>query len=425
MQESKGENMHFYTSVNINYLPKARILAKTIKEYCPGSKFSLVFSDVIPEEIVAEREPFDEVITVLELGIPVENIHLWIYEHTVVELCTAVKGQALVRFLEGGSDKVVYLDPDIAVFQNLECLNQLLDEHDVVLTPHVTIPETTKVGITDNEVAALKHGIYNFGFYAVKNSKNGLAFARWWRDRLVDYCYDDIPNGIFTDQRWGDLAPAMFEGVYIWKDPGCNVATWNISNRIITKDGGKYYVNGSPLKFYHFSGFDSGSQATMLERYSDGNMALYELRKWYIERQKEEEQERYENYPSKYNFYDNQERVEKKERILFRNRLDIINFFKETNPYVVEQERSYYYWYRDENNHFKTAEKKLQEIETAMKLLQDEKTETESQLVEMTGRAKQLEREFAETSAQAAALKDKLDRIFLSKIGWIAKRILK
>lgn len=417
--------MHFYTSVNINYLPKARILAKTIKAHCPRSKFSLIFSDVIPEEIVVEQEPFDEIITVLDLGIPVENINLWIYEHTVVELCTAVKGQALVRFLESGSDKVVYLDPDIAVFQSLECLEQLLDEHDIVLTPHVTIPEATTVGITDNEIAALKHGIYNFGFYAVKNSENGLAFARWWRDRLVDFCYDDIPNGIFTDQRWGDLAPAMFRGVYIWKDPGCNVATWNISNRIITKESGKFYVNGSPLKFYHFSGFDSGSQATMLDRYSDGNMALYELRKWYIERQKEEEQERYENYPSKYNFYDNQERVEKEERILFRNRLDIINFFRETNPYIVSQERSYYYWYRDENNHFKTTAKKLQETEAALKSLQEEKECVENQLMEMTGKAEQLERGLKEASEEAIALKNKLDKILLSKIGWIAKRILK
>ncbi len=26
--------MHFYTSVNINYLPKARILAESVKKYC-------------------------------------------------------------------------------------------------------------------------------------------------------------------------------------------------------------------------------------------------------------------------------------------------------------------------------------------------------------------------------------------------------
>lgn len=429
----RGIEMHFYTSININYLPKARILAKSIKKYCSDAKFSLVFSDVIPEEIHVENEPFDEIITVLDLGIPVENIQVWIYEHTVVELCTAVKGQALVRFLEEGSDKVVYLDPDIAVFQELSCLSCLLDEHDVVLTPHVTIPEQTAVGITDNEVAALKHGIYNFGFYAVKNSENGLAFAKWWRDRLIDYCYDDIPNGIFTDQRWGDLAPAMFEGIYIWKDPGCNVATWNISNRIITKaENGVFYVNGSPLKFYHFSGFDSGSQAAMLERYSDGNLALYELRKWYIERQKEEEQERYENYPSRYNYYDNQERVTKEERVLFRNRLDIINFFRKTNPYIVKQERSYYYWYRDENNHIKTPEQLLQKAQTSIEVLQEQLSREENSVVDLQRQVdlsmaekNKLQRQIAELTIQISDLSNQIDKIYNSKIGWIVKKIVK
>lgn len=411
--------MHFYTSININYLPKARVLAKTIKKYCPDSKFTLVFSDVMPEEIDVAKEPFDEIISVLELGIPVDNIYLWIYEHSVVELCTAVKGQALVNFLESGTDDVVYLDPDIAVFQDLKCLEELLNQYDIILTPHVTIPEMTKIGIGDNEIAALKHGTFNFGFYAVKNSPNGKKFAYWWRDRLIDYCYDNIPGGIFTDQKWGDLVPSMFEGVYIWKDPGCNVATWNISNRKITKDeNGKFFVNGSPLKFYHFSGFDSGSQAMMLDRYSEGNIALYELRKWYIERQIQEEQGRYEQYPSKYNFYDNGERVTKEERIMFRNRLDIINFFKDTNPYIVNQDRSYYYWYRDENNHFKTPEKLLNEAEARLQKVNEELESVREELTKVRQENRLLQENLGLKEKRLKAIAD-------SKLGWIVDKFVK
>lgn len=396
--------MHFYTSININYLPKARILAKSIRKYCPESKISLVFSDILPDTVDPNKEPFDEIITISELGLPVGNLELWIYEHTVVELCTAVKGQALLKFLEEGSDKVVYLDPDIAVFDDLECLDRLLDEHDIIFTPHVTIPEDNDQGIWDNEVCALKHGTFNFGFYAVKNGDNGLAFARWWRDRLIDYCYDNIPEGIFTDQRWGDLAPCLFDGVYVWKDTGCNVATWNISNRKIVRDDDVFFANGSKLKFYHFSGFDSGSQATMLDRYSQGNTALYELRKWYIERQEEEEQAKYEKYPSKYNFYDNGMAVTWEERVLFRNRLDIIEFFKETNPYIVKQERSYYYWYRDETNHLKTTEKLYEVAVTELKIA-EEKLKSHSNEIEL--------------------LNMKLQKVNNSKFGWLINKIIK
>lgn len=341
--------MHFYTSININYLPKARILAKSVKQYCKDAKFSLVFSDALPKEIDAANEPFDEIVFIQDLGIPVKNLDLWIFGHTVVELCTAVKGQALVKFLEEGSDKVVYLDPDIAVFHDLHEMEELLERYDIVLTPHVTIPEENQVDIANNEICALKHGAYNFGFYAVRNSENGLAFARWWRDRLVDFCYDDIPNGIFTDQKWGDLVPCMFEGVHITRDPGYNVSTWNISHRIVDKNQEDILiVNNVPLKFYHFSGFDSGAQADMLDLYAGGNRYLYDLRKWYIKRMAEEEQERYGSYPSKYNYYDNSEVVQKEERLLIRTRSDVTDYFKETNPYLVDQEKSYYHWFRNE-----------------------------------------------------------------------------
>ncbi|MDO4343731.1 MAG: hypothetical protein Q4C50_02895 [Eubacteriales bacterium] len=363
--------MHFYTSVNINYLPKARILAKSVKEYCKDSVFSLIFSDQWPEEINPKAEPFDEIITIDKLGIPVGNLDFWIYTHTVVELCTAVKGQALVNFLENGSDKVVYLDPDIAVFNDLHELEQMLDRYSVILTPHVTIQEKEKAAIMDNEICALKHGAYNFGFYAVKNDENGCAFAKWWRDRLLDFCFDDIPNGIFTDQKWGDLAPCLFENIYITRDPGYNVSTWNISNRTISKTKeGIYLVNGVPLKFYHFSGFDSGAQADMLGLYAKGNKCLYELRKWYIKRQEEEEQDKYAQYPSKYNFYDNGEKITKDERELLRKRLDVLEYFESTNPYKVEQTKSYYRWYRAEiaaDSGDKTDMEKLREENTRLK----------------------------------------------------------
>lgn len=360
--------MHFYTSINNNYLAKARVLAKSVKQYCKDAKFSLVLSDRVLEDIDWSKEPFDEVITVDQLGIPVKHLPQWIYIHTVVELCTAVKGQALVNFLENGSDKVVYLDPDIAVFDDLHEMEQLLDQYDVLLTPHQTIPESKERDIINNEICSLKHGIYNFGFYAVKNSPNGLKFARWWRDRLVQFCYDDIPNGLFTDQRWGDLAPAMFEGIHILRDPGYNVSTWNVTTRTVTKESdGRYFVNGVPLKFYHFSGFDSGNQEIMLNLQGNGNPNLYELREWYIQRQDEEGQQTYYSIPSIYNFYDNGEKIAKEERLLMRKRQDLMDYFEKTDPSVVEQERSYYKWYRSEMAEEIVArneyEKKIQDLQ--------------------------------------------------------------
>jgi hypothetical protein len=343
--------MTIFTSVNNFYLAKARVLAKSVKKYIPDATFILILSDKIPVGFVQENEPFDEVITIDNLGIPVENLNIWIYMHSVVELCTAVKGQALYNLLEK-YEKVIYIDPDIAVFNDLHILDNLLDQYDIIFTPHLTVPEENDRDIKNNEICSMQHGVYNFGFFAVRANENGKSYAKWYRDRLLNYCIDDIPNGLFTDQRWGDIAPAFFDNLYIWKDPGANVSTWNLTHRHVTKKDNVYYVNGTPLLFYHFSGFDSGAQLGMLDMYSKGNPVLYELRKWYVEEINKNGQKECEKSKCFYNLYLDGTVVKQEERVLFRNRLDLQNHFSKTNPYDKEG-NSYYSWLIIDNNHLR------------------------------------------------------------------------
>ena len=44
----------------------------------------------------------------------------------------------------------------------------------------------------------------------MRNGAEGRRFAAWWRDRLHRFCWDDVPGGLFVDQRWCDLVPALF-----------------------------------------------------------------------------------------------------------------------------------------------------------------------------------------------------------------------
>ena len=75
--------VYYFTSITANYLPKARILAKSVKRHDPNAVFFLVLSDKVPEGITLETEPFDSVLFIEDLGIP--NPDSWIYKHTVVE----------------------------------------------------------------------------------------------------------------------------------------------------------------------------------------------------------------------------------------------------------------------------------------------------------------------------------------------------
>jgi hypothetical protein len=240
----------------------------------------------------------------------------------------------------------VYFDPDIVVFGPLEGLSRELDSYSVLLTPHLTDPETTPAGVLDNEISALKHGIYNLGFVGFRCDGEGLRCMQWWAQRLLDHCRDDIPGGLFTDQRWADHIPAMFDGVRILREPVYNVATWNLSNRRATGSApDALLINGKPLVFYHFSGFDSGAQETMLGLYGKESPQLTVLRQWYIDACEHEGQSTLGQLPCVYSHYDNGEPIQKVHRLLYRDRLDLQGAFPD--PFSTQDiNRSYLDWYK-------------------------------------------------------------------------------
>lgn len=337
--------MYIFTSVTSNYIPKARVLAESVKRFHPEAHFTLVLSDARPVWLGTDTEPFDSVLQIEELGIT--DFRRWVFKHSVVEVCTAVKGFAFQEiFRRHSADKVIYLDPDIVVFGSLDPLVHELDRASVLLTPHQTEPETTIEAIIDNEVCSLKHGVFNLGFLAVRNSCEGRRFIDWWASRLEHFCFDDIPGGLFTDQRWIDLAPCFFDDLRILRDPIYNVCTWNLTHRKVggSMDGG-LLVNGQPLCFYHFSGFDSGAQEQMVNKYSGEGPVLYEMREWYIEACRTAGQDQYGKSPCVYGFFDNGEPITAAHRYLYRTRPDLSEIFED--PYTTEGAlNSYLHWFK-------------------------------------------------------------------------------
>ncbi len=52
-----------------------------------------------------------------------------------------------------------------------------------------------------------------------------------------------------------DFAPSFLPRAMIHRDPGCNVAYWNLMHRSLSRRDGAWWVNGSPMRFFHFSGY--------------------------------------------------------------------------------------------------------------------------------------------------------------------------
>lgn len=337
--------MHVFTSITANYLPKARVLAASLKRFHPEAVFHLVLADRLPEDYRPASEPFDNVI--LAEGLPIPNFRAWAFKHSVVEMCTAVKGPAACVILdEYGADHLYYFDPDIAVLGPLDGLEEQLQSHSILLTPHLTAPEEDLPAILDNEVCALQHGIFNLGFLAVSADDEARRFLLWWCSRLLQLCYDDIPSGLFTDQRWVDLAPGFFPRIGIVREPQYNVATWNLSHRVATgRAPYEIAIEGKPLAFFHFSGFDSGAQEVMLKRYGAKSPVLFDLRDWYVAECERWGQSRDGQRPCVFSYFDDGTAVRREHRLLYRARLDLQRAFPD--PFnTTDAQSSFLHWYR-------------------------------------------------------------------------------
>lgn len=273
-----------FSSFTFAYLNRARVLYSTVRRFHPDWELVALMTDQPPPGLVFDlaNEPFDRVVYAEELGIP--DFQAWLFKHDVVEISTAVKGPFLHQAIaSGAADAVIYLDPDTALFSDLTPLIQRLERDDILLTPHLVDANSDRQAILDNDLSASKTGIFNLGFVAVKAGGEGARFGAWWNERLLEFCYDDIPAGLFVDQKWCDHVPALFDRVGVVRDPGYNVASWNISQRkvAIGRDGA-ITVNGAPLRFWHFTKLGPTGDA-MTKRYAGDNHAVYEIWRWYKE----------------------------------------------------------------------------------------------------------------------------------------------
>lgn len=271
--------VHCFTSITLAYLPRARVLAESVRRHHPDWRLHLLLVDRVPDWLTTSDAHFDEIHTLDDLEIP--GGAGWLFAHDVVEACTAVKGALLARLLErDDTAAVVYLDPDIVVFAPIVPVVEALRHASVILTPHLLEPETTALGVLENERTALAHGTFNLGFLAVAADEDGHRFAQWWRDRLIDHCFDDRMAGLFTDQRWCDLVPSMFVRHAIIRDAGCNMAPWNAGQRALRFEHDVPVMgDGALLRFFHFSGWDAPGRQ-MLEAHG-ASPAVFELWDWY------------------------------------------------------------------------------------------------------------------------------------------------
>ncbi len=254
------QELAVFTICASNYLAHASVLGASLREQHPELKLTVFLLDeppcgtllpdhlaIIPAERAFERAEWNH-----------RRAH-----YDILEFATSVK-PACFRFLFGqGVQRVIYLDPDIRLFQRVDAFWQGDSRDDeLVLTPHILSP-LPQDGRKPDDLGIMRAGLYNLGFAAMRNTPGVAALLAWWDAKLHDLCLQDVREGVFTDQKWMDYAPLLLPGSAVLRHLGCNAAYWNLHERTPRLTDGGWQVQGRDgrtcdLVFFHFSGFSPG-----------------------------------------------------------------------------------------------------------------------------------------------------------------------
>jgi hypothetical protein len=259
--------MHIvFTLCSSNYLAHAKALGDSLREHNPDCHFVIGLVDRVPSELESTYWRPYELIPVEELNI--RGFDAMADDYNVVELNTAVKPFYIEHLYRSDPavESVTYLDPDIIVYSSFARLLGKLKKYSIVLTPHVCSFDNSDINL-HAETQVLLVGIYNLGFIATSRTETTFRFLTWWQKRVRHCCHYRPGSGVFVDQLWVNLAPIYFPEVYVEKDPGYNMCYWNHFERSLSRENGRYLVNGKhDLVFFHFSAYNPDKPEVIASR---------------------------------------------------------------------------------------------------------------------------------------------------------------
>jgi hypothetical protein len=297
---------HEFAAVTIcstNYAGKALALRKSYIAFHPDSDFYILIVDREHDRFKS-LGPDVNILWVEDLGI--KDFSHYAIKYDIIELSTNVKPTILALLLTYYK-MALYIDPDIYFYGTMQPVLKELESHSIVVTPHTLTPIMD--GKRPSDTDFVRFGTFNLGFIGVAKCDEAFKFLDWWSKRCLEFGFYEPQVGLAFDQKWMDLAPAFFPGMKILRDPGLNVAFWNLHERVISHSDGTWLVNGDfPLYFFHFSSFSTrnphiiaGKQSRFAE---ESRPDLHELLDSYAAKLHDSEDELYTNCAYSFNYFD-------------------------------------------------------------------------------------------------------------------------
>lgn len=261
-----------FTICSNNYMPFAKVLMSSLRTHHPEARLFVCLADEKVDWDGLYDGPF-EIIEARSINIP--EFRRFAFSYDIMEFNTAVK-PFMFEYLLVGQDfeRVIYLDPDIMVFSPLDPLRAAFaDGASLLLTPHLHAP--AEGSSNPDDLLIMRSGTYNLGFLGASHGDETLRVIRWWMRRLQRHCVNAQDQGLFVDQKFMDLVPGFAPRARILHERGLNLAYWNLSQAMLARQDEGWTVDGRPLGFFHFSGFNP-HEPDRLSKHSGNFRAPYD-----------------------------------------------------------------------------------------------------------------------------------------------------
>ena len=188
--------------------------------------------------------------------IPIKDIETWDSELISVksgrsekEYAWTSKASIILYLLSNYAElnHIVWLDSDIVFYSDPQPIFNELKLCSILLT---------KEGFKGiNKKLENIYGVFNTGLMGFKRNEYSIKRINWLRKKCIEWCYDWILPGKWSDQMYLNHWGKRFKEVRVIKNIGINTTAWNVQGCKARKIGNEIYLDNTKLIFYHYSGF--------------------------------------------------------------------------------------------------------------------------------------------------------------------------
>ncbi|MBO0934785.1 hypothetical protein [Fibrella aquatilis] len=236
-------------------LAGALALGASIRQQEPNHHFIIGLAD--EPTAIPDIAPYT-LLTLADTVLTASELATLSARYTPTEFTAAVKP----RFIQAAfaqypaDDMLLYFSSYSFVYQPLTPVFSQLANQKIVLNPHWLIPPADDLEPDEKHLQNV--GLYSSSCMGFRRDPETMRMLTWWESRCLAHAAVDFCVGSCLDQLWLMHVPTLFAGVSILKNPGLQVALWNLPERHLQDITGNWQVQAvgteTPLLTADFQG---------------------------------------------------------------------------------------------------------------------------------------------------------------------------